>query len=524
MEKNITLTVRSKTIAGQCPLHWSSNTVDYITATFDLDDEWSACDVVKAVWSGREAKIVTLLDASNKCVVPHEVLATVGKVKVNLTGVLYGEGEEFTRITTAPVTAIIIDATARIDGSETAPITPSQFEQFVQAVKSEIEKVTGMTVTVDTLPAGEDATASYSDGVLRFGIPRGDAGEKGDKGERGERGETGAQGPVGPTGPQGERGPQGEKGDTGDTGETGPQGPKGDTGETGAVGNGIASVALNADYTLTLTFTNGASYTTPTPIRGATGATGPQGPQGDTGPTGPTGPQGPTGETGPAGATGNGIVSIAKTGTAGLVDTYTIAFTDGTLTTFTVTNGRDGPTSISWGNITGSLSDQTDLQTALNGKADTSTLATVESTSIASRNYAVGDCLVYNGILYKVTAAISSGQTLTPETNISATNVAGALAQKQNKLEFDTEPTEDSENPVTSGGLFDVLNPAATEATAQDLLDIETDLSMSVMTLLNRLIGGFPTSDTGDLIVQDLMEGNILLAQLAVNIKESEVF
>lgn len=37
---------------------------------------------------------------------------------------------------------------------------------------------------------------------------------------------------------------------------------------------------------------------------------------------------------------GNGIVSIAKTGTSGLVDTYTITFQDGTTTTFEVTNGR----------------------------------------------------------------------------------------------------------------------------------------------------------------------------------------
>ena len=39
-----------------------------------------------------------------------------------------------------------------------------------------------------------------------------------------------------------------------------------------------------------------------------------------------------------AGPAGNGIASVAKTGTAGLVDTYTITFTNGTTTTFTVTN------------------------------------------------------------------------------------------------------------------------------------------------------------------------------------------
>lgn len=36
---------------------------------------------------------------------------------------------------------------------------------------------------------------------------------------------------------------------------------------------------------------------------------------------------------------GNGITSVAKTGTAGLVDTYTITFQDGSTSTFTVTNG-----------------------------------------------------------------------------------------------------------------------------------------------------------------------------------------
>lgn len=42
------------------------------------------------------------------------------------------------------------------------------------------------------------------------------------------------------------------------------------------------------------------------------------------------------------GAAVKGIVSIVKTKTDGLVDTYTITFTDGTTTTFTITNGADG--------------------------------------------------------------------------------------------------------------------------------------------------------------------------------------
>lgn len=41
------------------------------------------------------------------------------------------------------------------------------------------------------------------------------------------------------------------------------------------------------------------------------------------------------------GTNGVGIVSIEKTATSGLVDTYTITFSDGSTTTYDVTNGAD---------------------------------------------------------------------------------------------------------------------------------------------------------------------------------------
>ena len=60
------------------------------------------------------------------------------------------------------------------------------------------------------------------------------------------------------------------------------------------------------------------------------------------GPQGEQGVQGTKVETGPQGATGNGVASIVKTGTIGLVDTYTVIFTDAKTTTFDVSNGLDG--------------------------------------------------------------------------------------------------------------------------------------------------------------------------------------
>ena len=143
---------------------------------------------------------------------------------------------------------------------------------------------------------------------------------KGDKGDKGDTGDTGAKGDTGATGAQGIQGIQGAKGDTG---ATGPQGIQGIPGETGATGNGVAATVLNANYTLTITYTDGTTWTS-LPIRGAQGI------------------QGVTGETG---ATGNGVYTVALVSgnhAAGTTDTYRMTFTDGTHVDFTVYNGANG--------------------------------------------------------------------------------------------------------------------------------------------------------------------------------------
>lgn len=54
------------------------------------------------------------------------------------------------------------------------------------------------------------------------------------------------------------------------------------------------------------------------------------------------GDKGNKGDKGDIGLTGNGISNISKTGTSGLVDTYTITYTNGQTTTYQITNGEDG--------------------------------------------------------------------------------------------------------------------------------------------------------------------------------------
>ena len=143
-------------------------------------------------------------------------------------------------------------------------------------------------------------------------------------------------------------------------GSQGPQGP---------AGVGISSISYtssdgNVD-TYTILYTNGGS-TTFTVTNGTNGAQGIQGVPGQDGHT-PVisvngdgywvidgvstgikaqGPQGPVGPQGPQGEPGVSVEKIEKTSTVGLVDTYTITYSDGTTSTFTVTNGAQGPQGI----------------------------------------------------------------------------------------------------------------------------------------------------------------------------------
>lgn len=100
---------------------------------------------------------------------------------------------------------------------------------------------------------------------------------------------------------------------------------------------------------------------------------------------------------------GRGISKIEKTATTGDVDTYTITYTDSTTSTYDVRNG-----------------DTIAIQRQIVPSAE------IESSTTATQPYGVGDYLILNGVLRKVTAAIASGNQIT-DSNSKATTVASEL-------------------------------------------------------------------------------------------------
>ncbi len=217
--------------------------------------------------------------------------------------------------------------------------------------------------------------------------PKGDQGEQGPQGETGPHGEPGKDGtsvitgngePTSATGEngdsyinldnwdfyikvnnvwvkqgnikgsQGEQGIQGEAGEDGLTpyigengnwwigdtdtnqkacGEDGEQGIQGEKGEDGVSIVDVKQTGqMDNVMVFTIYFSNGDEFM----YTVTNGVNGQQGPQGE---------QGIQGEPGKDGVS---VLSIIKTSTEGLVDTYTITYSDGSHSTFTVTNGANG--------------------------------------------------------------------------------------------------------------------------------------------------------------------------------------
>lgn len=221
----------------------------------------------------------------------------------------------------------------------------------------------------------------------------------------GARGLKGDTGDTGPRGPQGVPGVQGERGIPG---VPGPQGVQGETGPANTLTIGTVEGGEEADATITGDAPNQTlNLTLPKGEDGLDGVDGVDGfspiittsKEGKTTTVTITDVQGTHTATILDGADGQGsgdmLTSVYDVNVNGIVDNaekvnnHTVdadvpsnaVFTDTTYTAGTgidITNGviSNTQTSANWGNITGTLSDQTDLANALNDKADTSDIPT----------------------------------------------------------------------------------------------------------------------------------------------------
>lgn len=196
--------------------------VNYDRVAFTFDESWADLVRTATFWRGSKAADVyqILLDDTNECDIPWELLQKDGYIQIGVTGI----GADGSLVTTQPIAQSVARGTYR-DARIPSDPTPTIYEQINQQLKS-------CTTRVDTLY--EEAQTG------RF---KGDKGDKGDPGKAftyadftpeqlaALKGEKGDKGDPGEKGAQGDKGEPGSKGDKGDPGAAGSPGAKGDKGD-----------------------------------------------------------------------------------------------------------------------------------------------------------------------------------------------------------------------------------------------------------------------------------------------------
>lgn len=104
---------------------------------------------------------------------------------------------------------------------------------------------------------------------------------------------------------------------------------------------------------------------------------------------------------------------------------------------------------------------------------DAKNVATLETSSTTTQSYEIGDYIVYNGILYKVIAAIAAGETITVGTNVSPVTVSSEL--KSINSDIDDINSAISVLPSTLSD-FVVADDEATPTTEVDFSSADTTL------------------------------------------------
>lgn len=216
--------------------------IDITKFEFEFDEAITD-NFVKEAYFTFDGKTYKEIIVNNECDIPGEVLEKKGQIEIGVVAYLVENEEEIKRFNPSPAYFNTLQGSLKDKVENTQPITPSEMEQFEQALEDglrevqnvdiDAEKVGNTSTVTITNRNGEEKTVQILDGAEGPQGPQGEQGPKGDKGGQGSKGDKGDKGDKGETGATGSQGPKGE---TGPQGPQGVQGPQGQTGPAGADG------------------------------------------------------------------------------------------------------------------------------------------------------------------------------------------------------------------------------------------------------------------------------------------------
>ena len=238
-------------------------------------DEDITNDFVKEAYFTYKDKSYKQIITDNQCNIPAEILEEEGIVKVGVVAYKVEDEEEIIRYNPTPIFITILEGSL-VEAENSTPITPSEMEQYEQALQEGLSEVENINITGEETSSGVDITITDREGnettlhLLN--------GQDGTDGERGPVGPTGPIGPIGPSNtltigtvqkgdnanatitgtspnqvlnltlPKGDTGPQGPAGRDGTNGQDGKDGVDGQNGKDGVDGKDGYTPVRGVDY------------------------------------------------------------------------------------------------------------------------------------------------------------------------------------------------------------------------------------------------------------------------------------
>lgn len=203
------------TVHGHEPL--TSGSVNTNAVRFSFSEDWAGLTRTAVFRNGNGAPVSVLLDDSDQCLIPWEVLTSHGQTLG--AGVFGTRGEELVLPTVWASLGTILEGVR--PGEDARPPTPDLWEQALDG-KGDTLEYDGLNLS---LMSGDKLLSSVpiagGGGVVPVPGPPGPEGPPGPKGDKGDKGDPGDTGPQGKPGPAGEKGDKGEPGDTPYIGENG---------------------------------------------------------------------------------------------------------------------------------------------------------------------------------------------------------------------------------------------------------------------------------------------------------------
>ena len=243
---------------------------------FEFSEEYTA-DLVKEAIFTYEGNSYKEIIANNKCSIPPEVIDKKGTVEIGVVAYKVEDEEYVKRFNPSPVYFSTLIGSLKDKYKNSQPITPSELEQYEQALEDGLQEVANVDIDAEETQVGADITITNRQGTSKtVSITNGKDGKDGETGASGVDGvgissveKTSTEGLV----------------DTytitytdGDTDTfTVTNGKKGNTGSAGADGVSPTIATSKSGKTTTITITDKEGTKTATILDGNDGSAGQDG-------------------------------------------------------------------------------------------------------------------------------------------------------------------------------------------------------------------------------------------------------